>query len=85
VDKVILFMFALLFSMCMCGCVYYGFWTANRLPDAWYLGPFKTEAQYNPDKPVISAVTNFITVFILYGKWRRQAIRGRRSGNRRPL
>lgn len=71
VDKIIMFMFGLLFCMCITGCVYYGFWTGRDLADAWYLGPWDRDAQYDPDRPALAGVTNFVTVFILYGEWGR--------------
>lgn len=68
VDKIIIFMFTLLFCMCLCGCIYFARWTRDRFPKNWYLGPFKIETQYNPEKPVVVGITNFITSFILYGR-----------------
>lgn len=71
--QVIIFMFTLLFCMCITGCVYFALWVKDHYEDAWYLGSFKTNVQYNPDKPVAAAFTNFITVFILYGRCSRLA------------
>lgn len=67
VDKIILFMFSILFCMCITGCIYFAFWTADKYPYAWYMQPSVTNIQYNSSEPVVVAITNFITVFILYG------------------
>ncbi len=68
IDKIILGMFGLLFCFCMTGCVYFAFWTADDYPNQWYMLPSATNVQYNSSEPVLVAVTNFITVFILYGE-----------------
>ncbi|GFH12108.1 phospholipid-transporting ATPase [Haematococcus lacustris] len=67
VDKIIIFMFSLLFSMCICGCIYYGAWVGSSLDDAWYLAPWEKAVGADSSKPVTAGITNFITVFILYG------------------
>jgi hypothetical protein len=70
VDYIIFFMFALLFSMCITGCIYFAWWTATYMPLHWYLAPdmVADAVEYNPARPVIVGVTNFITSFILYGE-----------------
>jgi len=68
VDHIIFFMFGLLFSMCLTGCIYFAWWTARHMPDHWYLQPDNVPKEYNGSKPGIVAVTNFITSFILYGE-----------------
>lgn len=30
VDRIILFMFSLLFAMCLVGCIYFAFWTVRK-------------------------------------------------------
>mmetsp|Transcript_27778 Transcript_27778/g.60863 ORF Transcript_27778/g.60863 Transcript_27778/m.60863 type:complete len:1303 (+) Transcript_27778:244-4152(+) len=67
IDKIIIFMFALLFSMCICGCVYFAIWTRDEFPKHWYLGSVYTGVQYDPSNPALVGVTNFVTSFILYG------------------
>ncbi|WIA12055.1 hypothetical protein OEZ85_012134 [Tetradesmus obliquus] len=68
VDRIIFFMFGLLFSMCLTGCIYFAWWTARYMPDHWYLGGDSTlPREYDGSKPGVVAVTNFITAFILYG------------------
>lgn len=70
VDYIIFFMFALLFSMCITGCIYFAWWTSTYMPLHWYLGPDKVSnaVEYDSSRPAIVGVTNFITSFILYGK-----------------
>eukprot|EP00879_Flechtneria_rotunda_P033337 GHRR01036912.1.p1 GENE.GHRR01036912.1~~GHRR01036912.1.p1 ORF type:complete len:304 (+),score=63.47 GHRR01036912.1:331-1242(+) len=67
VDRIIFFMFGLLFSMCLTGCIYFAWWTANYMPQHWYLAPNEAPREYDSAQPGIVAVTNFITAFILYG------------------
>jgi hypothetical protein len=68
VDKIIILMFSLLFAMCTTGCVFFAHWTTTHMGSAWYLRPDEVDIQYKQDSPVAVAITNFITVFILYGK-----------------
>jgi hypothetical protein len=69
VDRIIFFMFGLLFSMCLTGCIYFAWWTARYMPDHWYLGGDNfLPREYDGTKPGVVAVTNFITAFILYGE-----------------
>ncbi|KAF6253363.1 hypothetical protein COO60DRAFT_1547131 [Scenedesmus sp. NREL 46B-D3] len=68
VDRIIFFMFGLLFSMCLTGCIYFAWWTARYMPDHWYLGGNDSlPREYDGSRPGVVAVTNFITAFILYG------------------
>lgn len=69
VDRIIFFMFGLLFSMCLTGCIYFAWWTSRYMTKHWYLGPGpNVPREYDSSKPGIVAVTNFITAFILYGE-----------------
>ena len=79
VDKIIFFMFGLLLSMCLTGCIYFGWWTATYMPLHWYLAPFSLmlnkdgqfesrDPQFDPGSAPTVAATNFVTAFILYGK-----------------
>lgn len=80
VDHIIFFMFGLLFSMCLTGCIYFAWWTAKYMPLHWYLAPEYLSPEfyepggdgipkeYDGSQPGIVAVTNFITSFILYGE-----------------
>ena len=38
------------------------------MPAHWYLDPHHVPREYDPSKPVLVAVTNFITSFILYSE-----------------
>lgn len=70
VDKVILFMFALLFSFVITGCVFFAEWTRRKGLDNWYLqlsNPLND--QYNPNTPAFVGFASFITSFILYGRF----------------
>eukprot|EP00878_Enallax_costatus_P006567 GHUV01006885.1.p1 GENE.GHUV01006885.1~~GHUV01006885.1.p1 ORF type:complete len:874 (+),score=262.00 GHUV01006885.1:436-3057(+) len=74
VDHIIFFMFGLLFSMCLTGCIYFAWWTAKYMPQHWYLAPEAWRGnpqavprEYDGSQPGVVAVTNFITSFILYG------------------
>ncbi|GBF89503.1 phospholipid-transporting ATPase [Raphidocelis subcapitata] len=66
VDRIILFMFALLFAMCLVGCISFAWWTAAKSEKHWYLATWGVPSEYDPAHPVVVAVTNFITAFILY-------------------
>jgi hypothetical protein len=70
VDYIIFFMFALLFSMCVTGAIYFSWWTTTYMKLHWYLAPNMVEnsIEYNAEFPAIVGVTNFITSFILYGE-----------------
>ena len=70
VDYIIFFMFALLFSMCITGCIYFAWWTSTYMPLHWNLAPDRLPGaiEYNSQRPAIVGVTNFITSFILYGE-----------------
>ncbi|PNH05393.1 Phospholipid-transporting ATPase 3 [Tetrabaena socialis] len=67
VDKIIIFMFSLLFSFCICGAVYFAIWTRDKSPKHWYLAPTDTSHQYDPTSPSFVGFASFITSFILYG------------------
>ena len=40
------------------------------MPSHWYLAPETVPRQYDPSEPVVVAVTNFVTSFILYSACR---------------
>lgn len=67
-DKIIFFMFGLLFSFCITGAIYFAIWTRDVSPKHWYLAPQDTNSQYNPDEPAFVGFASFITSFILYGE-----------------
>jgi len=39
------------------------------MPSHWYLAPHFVPQEYDPAKPVVVAITNFITSFILYSEF----------------
>lgn len=70
-DKIIFFMFGLLFSFCIIGAVYFSIWTEKKSPNHWYVGSANATgqyAQYAPGNPAFVGFASFITSFILYGK-----------------
>ncbi|KAG2453313.1 hypothetical protein HYH02_001537 [Chlamydomonas schloesseri] len=70
VDKIIFFMFGLLFSFCIIGAVYFSIWTEDVSPKHWYVGSASATGlykQYNPGEPEFVGFASFITSFILYG------------------
>ena len=67
VDYIIFFMFALLAAFCITSSVYFSEWTRLHMNTHWYLAPYSTPVQYNPSKPGLVGLTQFITAFILYG------------------
>jgi phospholipid-transporting ATPase len=68
VDRVIFFMFFLLFAFCITGAVYDSYWIKDDYPKHWYLGTPYYNKQYDPEKWRQSGGYNFITCFILYGE-----------------
>ncbi|KAG2495688.1 hypothetical protein HYH03_006288 [Edaphochlamys debaryana] len=67
VDKIIFFMFGLLFAFCLVTSIYFSQWTKNKSLQNWYLDPTDTEKEYSPDNPGFVWFASFITAFILYG------------------
>ena len=66
-DRMIIFMFALLFAMCLIGAVQFAIWTKNLSPKMWYLAPDNAPTAFNPGKPLLAGVYSFVTSFVLYG------------------
>ena len=66
-DRMIIFMFALLFAMCLIGSVQFAIWTKTLSPKMWYLAPDNAPTAFNPSKPVLAGVYSFVTSFVLYG------------------
>ncbi|GLI58430.1 hypothetical protein VaNZ11_000135 [Volvox africanus] len=67
VDKIIFFMFFLLFSFCIVGAIFFAVWTKDHMNDHWYLAPTEKTDQYDPDNAGFVGFASFITSFILYG------------------
>lgn len=68
VDYIILFMFSLLFCMCLIGSIYFAVWTVEQSPDHWYIETSDTPTQYDPSNGGLVGFFSFITSFILYGE-----------------
>ena len=66
-DRMIIFMFALLFAMCLIGAVQFAIWTKNLSPKMWYLAPDNAPTAFNPSKALLAGVYSFVTSFVLYG------------------
>lgn len=66
-DKMIIFMFALLFAMCLVGATLFAIWTKSLSPKMWYLAPSQAPTAFNPSQPVLAGVYSFVTSFVLYG------------------
>ena len=63
----IIFMFALLFAMCLVGAILFAIWTKNLSPHMWYLAPDQAPTAFDPRQPILAGVYSFVTSFVLYG------------------
>ena len=66
-DKMIIFMFVLLFAMCLVGAILFAIWTKRLSPRMWYLAPKQAPTAFNPSNSVLAGVYSFVTSFVLYG------------------
>lgn len=70
-DKVIYFLFCVLFLMALVGSVVFGIRTKEDFQDGrekrWYLRPKSADAFYDPDQATAAAILHFLTALILYG------------------
>ena len=66
-DKMIIFMFVLLFAMCLVGAILFAIWTKKLSPRMWYLAPEQAPTAFNPSNPILAGVYSFVTSFVLYG------------------
>ena len=66
-DRMIVFMFGLLFAMCLIGATLFAIWTKNLSPHMWYLAPEQAPTAFDPRQPVLAGVYSFVTSFVLYG------------------
>ena len=66
-DHMIVFMFGLLFAMCLIGATLFAIWTKNLSPHMWYLAPEQAPTAFDPHQPVLAGVYSFVTSFVLYG------------------
>lgn len=71
-DKIIYFLFGLLFTMGFVGSIYFGITTSEDLDNGkikrWYLRPDDKDIKvfFDPNRPVSAAVTHFFTAIMLY-------------------
>ena len=67
-DSVVLFMFFTLIVMCIIGSVNVATLTKNNGVSMWYLASTDADVvdQYNPSKPDLVGLENFVTLLILY-------------------
>ncbi|KAK3240825.1 hypothetical protein CYMTET_49367 [Cymbomonas tetramitiformis] len=66
-DYVIIFMFGLLFAMCISGAIVTAAWSFLYQEDMYYLEPNDIESQFDQNEPGVIFLSNFVTTFILYG------------------
>lgn len=66
-DRMIVFMFGLLFAMCLIGATLFAIWTKNLSPHMWYLAPEQAPTAFDPRQPILAGVYSFVTSFVLYG------------------
>ena len=66
-DRMIIFMFGLLFTMCLIGATLFAIWTKNLSPNMWYLAPDQAPTAFDPRQPILAGVYSFVTSFVLYG------------------
>ena len=66
-DRMIIFMFGLLFAMCLIGAALFATWTKNLSPHMWYLAPDEAPTAFDPRQPILAGVYSFVTSFVLYG------------------
>lgn len=69
-DRIVYFLFGLLFLLSMVGSIFFGIWTREDLRDGkmkrWYLRPDDTTIYFNPKKSAAAAVLHFLTALMLY-------------------
>lgn len=71
-DKIIYFLFGLLFTMAFVGSIYFGITTSQDMEKGktkrWYLRPDEEKIPifFDPNRPVSAAVTHFFTAIMLY-------------------
>ncbi|CAJ2642055.1 unnamed protein product [Trifolium pratense] len=69
-DKIIYFLFSVLFFISFIGSIFFGIATSEDLENGvmkrWYLRPDDTTIYYNPKKAPIAAMLHFLTALMLY-------------------
>jgi len=70
-DRVIYFLFCILFLMASVGSIFFGFITKDDLHNdsvkRWYLRPDDSTIFFDPERPVAAAVFHCLTALMLYG------------------
>ncbi|XP_054822485.1 putative phospholipid-transporting ATPase 9 [Prosopis cineraria] len=70
-DKIVYFLFCLLFVIAFIGSVFFGIYTSEDLQNGkmtrWYLRPDETTIFYDPKRAAIAAMLHFLTFLMLYG------------------
>ena len=66
-DKLILFMFAVLLSSSLLCAFFVALWTHELSSNMWYLDPANIDYQFNADNIFYVGISNFVTNYILYG------------------
>ncbi|XP_059655582.1 putative phospholipid-transporting ATPase 9 [Cornus florida] len=69
-DKIVYFLFCVLFLMALVGSIYFGIVTDNDLDGGrmkrWYLRPDNSTIFYDPKKAPLAAIYHFLTALMLY-------------------
>ncbi|XP_047313669.1 putative phospholipid-transporting ATPase 9 [Impatiens glandulifera] len=69
-DKIIYFLFGMLFVMALIGSIYFGITTKNDLnrgeTERWYLRPDNSDIFFDPKRPIEAAMYHFLTAVMLY-------------------
>lgn len=68
-DKIIYFLFGVLFTMAFVGSIYFGIVTKEDLDNGhkrWYLRPDDADIYFDPNKATAAAVLHFLTAVMLY-------------------
>ncbi|XP_054806514.1 putative phospholipid-transporting ATPase 9 isoform X2 [Prosopis cineraria] len=70
-DKIIYFLFSVLFIISLIGSIFFGISTRQDLENGrtkrWYLRPDNTTVYYDPNQAAVAAILHFLTALLLYG------------------
>ncbi|MEW5306198.1 MAG: hypothetical protein WDW36_008682 [Sanguina aurantia] len=67
IDRIIIFMFCLLFSYCLISSVYDAWWTKSAYSAHWYMRPDQHDVSADVSNPAQTGLVSFIIHIILYG------------------
>ncbi|XVF11681.1 hypothetical protein REPUB_Repub08aG0048300 [Reevesia pubescens] len=69
-DKIVYFLFAVLVVLSIVGSIFFGIATREDVENGrmtrWYLRPDETTIYYNPKRPTVAAILQFLTALMLY-------------------